>query len=326
MSKYASAFVAALVYLASVLLAWPPSSAEAAPPRREKSFTSPQEILAWINRYRLKPEPSRLPEAVKAMSGFGVFRELDSSGVYIGFMAGVLGSHPDKADRLVTAMFPIPPEDQVAVVRAIAYSELPDWKDRLGRFAERMPARAVLIQRLVEGKLPTLETLPLDTKPATLDTLWGYYFGSGSKAPINRIVDALEWAKEGNDVDKLTAGSMAKWTLANNALQSKDLLDHLKAEQKRRPKAVAAELAEVVEAAETYETSGIRKQALAAIEDLKRKGPESARKMSYWGMAGQTALALGCVVAGAFGHVEIAVPCVIGGAASSAALKLFTPQ
>ncbi|MGD9806725.1 MAG: hypothetical protein AB7U78_25385, partial [Hyphomicrobiaceae bacterium] len=73
-------------------------------------------------------------------------------------------------------------------------------------------------------------------------------------------------------------------------------------------------------------TSQIRKRALAAIEELKRKGPESARKMSYWGMAGQTALALGCVVAGAMGHVEIAVPCVIGGAASSAAIKLITPQ
>lgn len=283
-------------------------------------------ILGWINGYRARPQPMRLPQAVKAMSTLGVFRDLDASGVYIGFMAGVIGVNPDKADRLVTGMFPMPPEDQVAIVRAIAYSGLPHWKDLLERYAERMPARAVLIKRLVEGKLPTLETLPLDTSPAALDTLWGYYFASSRKEPVNRIIEALQWANEGNEVDKLTAGSMAKWTLANNALQSKDLLEHLKAEQRRRPKAVAEQLAEVIEAAETYETSQIRKRALAAIEELKRKGPESARKMSYWGMAGQTALALGCVVAGAMGHVEIAVPCVIGGAASSAAVKLLSPQ
>lgn len=283
-------------------------------------------ILGWINGYRARPQPMRLPQAVKAMSTLGVFRDLDASGVYIGFMAGVIGANPDKADRLVTGMFPMPPEDQVAIVRAIAYSGLPHWKDLLERYAERMPARAVLIKRLVEGKLPTLETLPLDTSPAALDTLWGYYFASSRKEPVNRIIEALQWANEGNEVDKLTAGSMAKWTLANNALQSKDLLEHLKAEQRRRPKAVAEQLAEVIEAAETYETSQIRKRALAAIEELKRKGPESARKMSYWGMAGQTALALGCVVAGAMGHVEIAVPCVIGGAASSAAVKLLSPQ
>lgn len=324
MLRIASALSALLLLVTTP--AWSPVTAWASSPNRDAAFASPQLILGWINRYRARPQPARLPAAVKAMSALGVFRDLDASGVYIGFMAGVIGANPERADRLVTAMFPMPPEDQVAIVRAIAYSGLPDWKDMLGRFEERMPARAVLIRRLVDDKLPTLERLPLDTSPAALDTLWGYYFANGSKKPINRIVEALQWANEGNDVDKLTAGSMAKWTLANNALQNKDLLDHLKAEQKRRPKAVAAELSEVIEAAETYETSQIRKRALAAIEDLKRKGPESARKMSYWGMAGQTALALGCVVAGAMGHVEIAVPCVIGGAASSAAVKLLTPQ
>ncbi|MGE0765467.1 MAG: hypothetical protein AB7L90_03295 [Hyphomicrobiaceae bacterium] len=319
----------ALLVLSSMLLAilpWRPQSAFASPPKQEMAFTSPQAILGWINQYRSRPEPMRLPLAVKAMSALGVFRDLDGSGVYIGFMAGVLGANPQKADRLITAMFPMPPEDQVAVVRGIAYSGLPDWRAVLQRFSERMPARAILIKRLIDGKLPTLEKLPLDTSPAALDTLWGYYFASGRKEPVDRIIDALQWATEGNSVDKLTAGSMAKWTLANNALQRKDLLDHLKAEKRRRPKAVADQLAEVIEAAETYETSQIRKRALAAIEDLKRKGPESARKMSYWGMAGQTALALGCVVAGAMGHVEIAVPCVVGGAASSAAIKMLTPQ
>jgi len=324
MPRLAFAFVAILVSLALVVPM--PSGAWASSPKREAAFTSPQAVLGWINGYRARPQPERLAGAVKAMSALGVFRDLDSSGVYIGFMAGVLGANSAKADRLVAAMFPMPPEDQVAIVRAIAYSGLPDWKGLLGRFAERMPARAVLIKRLTDGKLPTLEKLPLDTSPAALDTLWGYYFANGSKVPVNRIVDALAWATEGNEVDKLTAGSMAKWTLANNALQNKDLLDHLKAERKRRPAAVAEQLAEIIEAAETYETSQIRKRALAAIEDLKRKGPESARKMSYWGMAGQTALALGCVVAGAMGHVEIAVPCVIGGAASSAAVKLLSPQ
>jgi hypothetical protein len=45
----------------------------------------------------------------------------------------------------------------------------------------------------------------------------------------------------------------------------------------------------------------------------------------WWGQAGQTALALGCIVAGAMGHVEVGVPCIIGGAASSAALKYMVP-
>jgi len=302
------------------------ASAAAATPPKEPVFASPQHILRWINGYQARPEPDKLPLAVKAMVSLALFRDLEANGVYIGFMAGVLGDNPQKADTLVAAMFPMPPEDQIAVVRAIAYSGLPDWKGLLGRYAERMPARRVLIQRHLEDKLPTLATLPLKANAAALDTLWGYFFATGSMVPIGRIVEVLAWAKDGNDVEKLTTGSMAKWTLANNALQNKELLDHLKAEQGKVPKPVAAQLAEVIEAAETYETSKIRKEAAAAIEELKRKGPESVRNFTFWGMAGQTAIALGCVVAGTLGHPEIAVPCVIGGAATSAALKIFTPQ
>jgi hypothetical protein len=64
---------------------------------------------------------------------------------------------------------------------------------------------------------------------------------------------------------------------------------------------------------------------MASIDQLKIKGPESARNTMWWGQMGQTALALGCVVAGAMGHVEIGIPCIVGGAASTAALKYAVP-
>jgi hypothetical protein len=223
-------------------------------------------------------------------------------------------------------MFPMPPEDQVIIVRAIAYSGLPGWKELLKKFVERMPARKVLIEHHLYGKGKTLLELPLDTTPAGLDTLWGYYFATGSFEHIGRILTTLPWAKDPNNVEKLTLGSMAKWTLANNALHDKDLLDYLKGELSTRPKDVSVPLREVIEAAETFETSRIRKEAMGAIEELKRKGPAAGRNFAWWGMAGQTALALGCIVVGALGHPEIGVPCVIGGAVSGAALKLMTPQ
>lgn len=300
-------------------------SAVAAPPSRSP-FASSQVLLKWINGYRAKPDPAHLPQAVQAMSALGLFRDLDANGVYVGFMAGVLGDNPKTAEKLVTLMFPMPPEDQVAIVRAIAYSGLADWKELLGKFAERMPARKVLIDRHLAGKLPGLDKLPLDTSPAALDTLWGYYFATGRFGTVGRIIEALAWTKDGNNVERLTLGHMAKWTLANNALQDKELLDYLKLDLNRRTKPVKEQLAEVIEAAETFETAKIRKEASGAIEELKRKGPESLRKFGFWSTAGQTVLALGCVAAGALGHAEIAVPCVIGGAATSAGLKIFGPQ
>ena len=78
-----------------------------------KPFQSTEELLKWINSYRTNPEPKRVPEAVKAMSAFGATKEIDQAGVYIGFVAGVLGANRDTADDLIAKMFPLPPEDQV---------------------------------------------------------------------------------------------------------------------------------------------------------------------------------------------------------------------
>jgi hypothetical protein len=314
-----------------VILACAATVAFAAGPRSRSKHPAPQiassqDILRWINTYRANPEPHKLPAAVQAMSRLALFKELDSAGVYVGFTAGVLGANPALAEKLVTRMFPIPPEDQVVIVRAIAYSGLPDWKVLLGKFVERMPARKVLIEHHLYGKGKTLMELPLDTTPAALDTLWGYYFATGSVDHVGRILTTLPWSKDPNDVEKLTLGNMAKWTLANNALQDKELLDYLKQEMGTRSKDVAVPLREVVTAAETFETSRIRKDAMGAIEELKRKGPAHGRNVVWWGTAGQTALALGCVVASALGHPEVGLPCVIGGALSGAALKYFTPQ
>ena len=317
-------FVFVLLYVLPWALCGLASPAASAPPKAPP-LTS-QDILKWINGYRAKPEPEKVAPAVHAMSGLGLFRDLEASGVYVGFIAGVLADNPDKAEAMIAKMFPMPPEDQVAIIRAIAYSGLPEWKSLLGQFAERMPARTVLIQRHIADKAPTLKTMALDQSPAALDTLWGVYFATGRFEPIDRIIGVLAWAKDANNVDRLTLGSMAKWTLANNALQDKDLLDHLKIEVARRPAEIVRELREVIEAAETFETTKIRREAVASIEDLKRKGPESTRKYTWWGQAGQTALAVGCVAASALGHPEVGIPCVLGGAVSSAALKVFTPQ
>lgn len=287
-------------------------------------ITRAEQILKWINDYRHAPEPEKLPDMVRAMGNLGLFRELDSAGVYIGFIAGVIGSDPDQAEHRVARMFPMPPEDQVVLIRAIAYSGLPDWKGLLGHFVERMPARMVLIRKYLYGDGKTLAELEPDDA-YVIDVLWGYYFAAGTADPIRRILTTLAWSTDKNNVEKLTIGSMAKWTLATNAAREKDLLDILHNEMNTQPIEVRTPLRDVIVAAETFETSRIRKEALASVEELKARGPESARNYAWWGQVGQTTLALGCVAAAAAGQVQFGIPCVVGGAVSSAALKYFAP-
>ena len=226
-----------MAVMLALLLACAPAAIAAPtnkPSQKKVEFASSEHILRWINNYRLRPEPGKLPAAVKAMSDLGVFREMDTAGIYVGFMAGVLNANPKRAEELVSKMYPMPPEDQVAIVRAIAYSDLPDWKDLMLKFIERMPARKTLIDRFVFGKQPTLRQMELDAGTTPLDTLWGFYFATGSTDPILRIISVLPWAKDQNNVERLTIGSMAKLSLATNASRDKELLDTLKSSMNQR--------------------------------------------------------------------------------------------
>jgi hypothetical protein len=313
-------FLSALLVAAALLA--PAVAKEKRAPAQE--FKKSEEILKWINEYRRSPEPDRLPDATHAMGDLGLFRELDQAGVYVGFIAGVIGANPDKAERLVARMFPMPPEDQVVLIRAIAYSGLPDWKELLQKFVERMPARQVLLRKYLYGDGKTLREIDIDAY--VIDALWGYFFATGSAEPIQRIVSILSWSNDKNDVEKVTIGSMAKWTLATNASRQKDLLDILAEEMNTQPAEVRKPLREVIEAAETFETAKIRKDAMTAVEELRTKGSQKQRDYAWWGQAGQTALALGCVGAAAGGLVVAGIPCVVGGAISGAALKYFAPE
>lgn len=315
--------------IAAVLLLAPALAFAAAKPAAKKQpppvpFTSAESVMAWIGGYRAKPEPHRLAEGVRAMIASGVFADLDQAGVYIGFIAGVLGDNPGQARTLIGAMFPMQPEHQVVVVKAIAFSGLAEWKEIMTQAAERMPARKVLIEKYLYKNAPTLETLPLDSGAFAMDANWGYFFATGSSDPIDRVIGALAWSTDKNNLERLTLGNMAKWTLASNAQRSPDILAMLKARAPLYKGATAVALKDVIDATEEYDVGRIRKQAVAAVEELKTKGPENSRNAAWWGQAGTTTLALGCVVASALGQVQIGIPCVLGGALGTAATKYFS--
>jgi len=154
--------------------------------------------------------------------------------------------------------------------------------------------------------------------------LWGYYLATGGYAPIEHMIKLLPLADDKDNVDNLTTGSAAKFTLASNAVRDAELLAMLKWSVKSQPKEVAAILDDVIQTAETVDTVHMRKESLAAIEELKEKGPNSKRELSGWGQVGSGALSMGCVVAAATGQIELGIPCVIGGAAYTAGLQYMT--
>ena len=316
-------------------------------------------VQQWIYNYRAKPDYAHVPAAVRVLVHSQTFKEPENAGIYLGFIAGAIGSNPVKSEQLVNSFFPVPPEDEWVVVRAIAYSGLPDWRILLRKVAPKMPGRKVMIDGYLAGTLPTLMDIPLEErKPGMLDkllgaftqnpfakdekklsiamtyagnqdlldTLWGYYFATGSHVPIQRIIQMLPWSKSRDTVDKLSIGSMARYTLASYAVRDAELREFLRSELPRQSAPVKVPLAEVVEAADTVQLAAVRKDALAAVEELKTKGPDARRNLDFWGQVGVGALALGCVSAAALGQVAVGIPCVIGGSASQGLLSFWEKQ
>jgi hypothetical protein len=258
----------------------------------------------------------------------------------------VLGSNPARAQYLVARMLPMTDEHWV-LVRAIAYSGLSNWKELLLFFADRMPTRRVMIDEYVSGNLPTLDQIAypnpkpgmlekmkvafqfgdakkktlIEPSPELIDILWGNYLATGAYRPIGKIVRLLPLANDRDSVDNLTTGSAAKFTLASNAVRDQNLLAMLKWAAKHQPSGGEAVLKDVIETAETVDTARMRKESLAAIEQLKIKGPSSKRELSGMAQIGQGALSMGCIVAAVTGQIELGIPCVVGGAAYSAGMQ-----
>jgi hypothetical protein len=346
-----STFAAVFTLLALTIVLIAPAAATA-PPAGAMPLSTDM-ILKWINDYRHRPDPARLPMVVKALSGLQAFKDSETSGAYVGFIAGILGTNPTRAPQLIDSMLSIAPADRWVLVRAIAYSGLPNWKTLLGAIGDRMPERHEMINRYLEGELPTLDQIAYPThkpgmfdkikvalkiggsdkkpevlqpSPELIDVLWGYYLATGSYKPIGQIIKLLPLADDHDSVDNLTTGSAAKFTLASNAVRDLTLLAMLKWSVKHQPKETAKVLNAVIVTAEDVDTGDMRKKSLAEIEQLKQKGPASKRELTGMGQIGEGALAVGCIAAAAVGQVELGIPCVIGGASYSAGMTYMQNQ
>src|SRR5256885_7375345 len=118
-------------FVAAALMLIQPAHAEKTPevdPRASLGV-----VQQWIYNYRAKPDYAHVPAAVRVLFHSQTFKEPENAGIYLGFIAGAIGSNPAKAEQLVTSFFPVAPEDEWVIVRVIAYSGLPDGGFLVGK-------------------------------------------------------------------------------------------------------------------------------------------------------------------------------------------------
>lgn len=329
--------------IALVLLAAPRTAAAELSPFDGDDYAGHERLLEWVYGYRAKPQPLQVPKSVQAMQRYGLFRDTEKADFFIGFIAGVLNQNPEKADRLIKGMFPLPPKEQAVIVKAIAWSGLSNWPGLMREYAPRMPHRQTLIGKYLSGEEPTLLRVPLDSGTSTLYALWGFYVATGRYEPVERLIPALAWSRgsdeeEGylrrqwnaafdwsdgkDDFAKATIGGTAKWTLVSHAERDRELIDYYRIQLHNHGERIQQKLREVIAAADTFESERVRKEEMAAIERIRRRYPEGAN-FTRATTLGSVAIATGCVAATAAGQAAIAVPCIVTGAVYSGFVRLI---
>ena len=207
-----------------------------------------------MDTYRDHPEPARLPAAIHVLSEARTFKDPDTTGYYVGFIAGVLGANPKTAERLIAEILAAAGQGRpvcagarhrlfrAAGVEGVAEKILaatagPPGDDRgLSRRQGNAPTLdhraefekpATWVEKAQDGlprhKLKKPE-MSFGQNPELLDTLWGQYFATSNYRSVWRIVAMLPWSKDRDSIEKLTIGSMAKVTLATNAARYPDVL------------------------------------------------------------------------------------------------------
>src|ERR1700739_2043818 len=85
-------------------------------------------VQQWIYNYRAKPDYAHVPAAGRVLFHSQTFKEPENAGIYLGFIAGAIGSNPAKAEQLVNSFFPVPPEDEWGILARISYSGVPEGR------------------------------------------------------------------------------------------------------------------------------------------------------------------------------------------------------
>jgi len=211
------------------------------------------------------------------------------------------------------------PDDRENISRVSS----PRWES--GPDSKRLPAPSTswAVISVSDGKSKEKKAVCLAPRPgAWLDLLWGYYCADGRVSiPRSRGLHrpACRGRPTGDDVDKLTLGGMAKYTLAANAgARSEAAGDAQEAWPKHYPKDLEGPPGRGDRGRPRRFDFGRLRKECARLDrgSSKRKGPRapSADNLRFWGPGSGEGHARARLYRGraALGQVEFGIPCVVG--------------
>jgi len=180
----------------------------------------------WITYYYLAPSPDKFVEETIKLSKSGALSNRNKWSV-ITFLSQLFAQNPKKTKEWLSKLSTLPNNDKEAIYDALWLSQTKEAKSYL---------KSNYIFKYSNRNPPNVLTFKL-TSPAQMDMLWAYFFATGQKKPIRRIISVLNYYKYNGAIDSYKSSNKTKedrqkalyetmfksavWSLKSNAKQHK---------------------------------------------------------------------------------------------------------
>ena len=179
--------------------------------------------FAWMSDYYLSPAPERFVVEVRRMSVAGALPRSDLPMTV--FLAEVMAANEDKIHTWLEQLNDLPEASRELLIDAAWMSRTASARDYLIR-----EGRESMLNR------PPTDVLAVEpTSAEVLDAWWAYFFGTGDKVAIRRLVSAFElwsggslsdidvWPPEDSEqrrqIDRDLVFNAALWSIGSNIEQ-----------------------------------------------------------------------------------------------------------
>ncbi|MDO8730705.1 MAG: hypothetical protein Q7J69_05960 [Candidatus Omnitrophota bacterium] len=184
----------------------------------------------WFSYYYLKPDPQRVPEAIRYFAGSLSEKYPNSRMPVAAFLAALFKADDALTGKVFSDISADGSENsKVLMVNALWLADTVKSRELLGKAKTQWntPLLSGIIDRKNKSRADNLMEAPIQS-PLILDMLWATFFATGSPEPIERIISVLHLMKEGHEMELLVGGA-ADWSLASNAQQHQRVYELCKA-------------------------------------------------------------------------------------------------
>jgi hypothetical protein len=156
----------------------------------------------WLMNYYRSPSPDRFVEEIRILSSQGILRDKKSSNLIGVFLSQVFLANQERIPDWMKQLKDLPESDQDTLKMALWLSNNIAAKSYLSSIGD---------EKLAENAPPDILAYE-PTSPEVLDMWWAYFFATGKREPIEKIISAFNYSEYEGSVESYQSGNKSEET------------------------------------------------------------------------------------------------------------------